>query len=60
MLRYRGPYATLDLAYAYAAAWVEKNCYTISDNPRESFIDGIWNKGTEEEWLTEIQIPVIK
>lgn len=57
---HRGPYSTLDLAYAYAAAWVEKNGYLISDNPRESFIDGVWNKESEDEWLTEIQIPVMR
>ena len=27
-------------------------------NIRESYIDGVWNKETENEWLTEIQIPV--
>lgn len=57
---HRGPYSTLPLAYAYAATWVEKNGYVISGNPRESFIDGIWNKESEDEWLTEIQIPVRK
>ena len=27
---------------------------------RERYIDGIWNKSSEEEWLTEIQIPIRK
>ena len=35
----------------------EENGYTIAGAPRESYIDGIWNKDSEEEWLTEIQIP---
>lgn len=26
---------------------------------RESYIDGIWNKSSVEEWLTEIQLPII-
>ncbi len=26
--------------------------------PREAYIDGIWNREKEEDWLTEIQIPV--
>ncbi|MBU7008669.1 effector-binding domain-containing protein [Peptococcaceae bacterium DYL19] len=26
--------------------------------PRESYIDGIWNKENPEEWLTEVQVPV--
>ena len=25
---------------------------------RESYIDGIWNKESEEDWLTEIQLPI--
>ena len=25
---------------------------------RESYIDGIWNKQSVDEWLTEIQLPV--
>lgn len=29
-------------------------------NVRESYIDGVWNKESVEEWLTEIQIPVCK
>lgn len=57
---HRGSYADLGLAYAYLAKWIENNDYLISDNPRESFIDGIWNKDSEKDWLTEIQIPVIK
>ncbi len=36
------------------------NCPEICGNIRESYIDGVWNKDTEEEWLTEIQIPVRK
>lgn len=57
---HRGSYGDLGLAYAYAARWIDQNGYYIADNPRESFIDGIWNKESEEEWLTEIQIPVMK
>lgn len=30
----------------------------IAGNIRESYIDGVWNKETESEWLSEIQIPV--
>ena len=26
--------------------------------PRFSYIDGVWNKSDEAEWLTEIQIPL--
>ena len=36
---------------------VEKAGYKLAGSPRFSYIDGIWNKDSEEEWLTEIQIP---
>lgn len=25
---------------------------------RESYIDGIWNKDSVEDWLTEVQLPI--
>lgn len=40
--------------------YVEENGYEITGNIRESYIDGMWNKDTEDEWLTKIQIPVRK
>ena len=39
---------------------LEENGYEIAGTIRESYIDGVWNKETEKEWLTEIQIPVKK
>ncbi|SDZ86639.1 DNA-binding transcriptional regulator, MerR family [Thalassobacillus cyri] len=53
-----GAYDKLGEAYAYAIKWIENNGYAVTDHPRESYIDGIWNKENEEEWLTELQIPV--
>ena len=55
---HKGPYQNLGVAYSYAFKWIEENQYEVSGHPRESFIDGIWNKENEEDWLTEIQIPV--
>lgn len=55
---HKGSYSTLGAAYSFAFKWIEENKYEIVDNPRESFIDGIWNKEKEEDWLTEIQIPI--
>jgi len=46
--------------YTFALKWIEDNGYTEADNPRESHIDGIWNKDKEEDWLTELQIPLVK
>lgn len=57
---HKGPYHKLNLAYAYVFKWIENNDYIVIDSPRESYIDGVWNKESEEEWLTELQIPVIK
>ncbi|MFW6035407.1 MAG: MerR family transcriptional regulator [Halothermotrichaceae bacterium] len=57
---HKGSYDNLGEAYAHLFKWIEDNNYRPSDHPRESYIDGIWNKEDESEWLTEIQIPVVK
>lgn len=57
---HKGPYLGLQHAYAFIMEWVEKNGYKIAELPRESYIDGIWNKSDESEWLTEVQVPIIK
>lgn len=57
---HKGSYDTLRNAYSYVFKWIEENEYEAIDNPRESYIDGIWNKENVEDWLTEIQVPVKK
>lgn len=57
---HKGSYEELPKAYAAVLKWVEENGFEIIDYPRESYIDGIWNKDSEEDWLTEIQVPVKK
>ena len=57
---HKGPYSELGKAYAYAFKWIEENNYRVIDNPRENYIDGIWNKEDESEWLTELQVPIEK
>lgn len=57
---HKGSYALLANAYVFAFKWIEDNGYIIGDSPRESYIDGIWNKESEDEWLTELQIPVVR
>ena len=57
---HKGAYSGLAMAYAFAFKWIEENGYVASDSPRESYIDGIWNKESEDEWLTELQIPIVK
>ena len=55
---HKGSYNTLHKSYAILLQYIEENGYKICGNIRESYIDGAWNKETENEWLTEIQIPV--
>lgn len=57
---HKGPYETLGRAYGAVVKWIESNGYEITNLPRESFIDGIWNKESPEDWLTEIQFPIRK
>lgn len=57
---HKGPYRDFPKAYNAVLQWVEENGYQIIDNPRESYIDGVWNKDREEDWLTEIQFPITK
>ncbi|PZD92972.1 MerR family transcriptional regulator [Paenibacillus sambharensis] len=57
-LLHKGPYTTIGRSYADIMKWIADNGYEICGLPRESYIDGIWNKSDPEEWLTEIQLPV--
>lgn len=57
---HKGSYSTLPKSYTILLKFIEENGYEIDGNIRESYIDGVWNKESEEEWLTEIQIPVYK
>ena len=57
---HKGAYSKLGEAYAYIFKWIEENGYAATDNPRENYIDGIWNKDSEDEWLTEIQVPITR
>lgn len=57
---HKGAYDNLRESYSYLIKWVEENGYEIAEPIRERYIDGMWNKGSEEEWLTEIQIPIRK
>jgi len=57
---HKGDYPDLGKAYAFAFKWIEENGYAVAGPPRESYIDGIWNKENKEDWLTELQVPIIK
>ncbi len=55
---HKGPYEKLAEAYAFAYQWMSENGYKKTGYPRDSTIDGCWNRDREEDYLTEIQIPV--
>lgn len=57
---HKGSYDTFPKSYEKLLKFIEENEYEICGNVRESYIDGVWNKESVEEWLTEIQIPVCK
>lgn len=43
---------------AYIMKYAEDNGYKVAGLARECYIDGIWNKESVEDWLTEIQLPI--
>jgi DNA-binding transcriptional MerR regulator len=57
---HKGHYSTLRNAYAALMQWIEANGYSVAGDFRESYIDGVWNKESESDWLTEVQVPVSK
>lgn len=57
---HKGAYDKLGEAYGFVTKWIEDNNYEIIESPRERYIDGIWNKDNNEDWLTEIQFPIRK
>ena len=57
---HKGEYSTLGEAYGFLMKYIEENGYEVIENPRERYIDGVWNKEDVNDWLTEIQVPVRK
>jgi len=55
---HKGAYSNIGEAYAFIMNYAEQNGYKVAGLARECYIDGIWNKDSEDEWLTEIQLPV--
>lgn len=55
---HKGSYDNIGEAYAYIMNYAEQNGYKIAGLARECYIDGIWNKDSEDDWLTEIQLPI--
>ena len=57
-LMHRGPYSTLRETYNSLFSWIAAEGWEAADNPRECYIDGIWNRDDPAEWTTEVQVPV--
>ena len=57
---HKGSYSNLRDSYNIIMKYIEDNGYEIIEFPRECYIDGCWNKENEEDYLTEIQVPVKK
>ncbi len=55
---HKGPYDKIGEAYAFLMKYADQNGYHAAGLARECYIDGIWNKESEEDWLTEIQLPI--
>ena len=53
-----GAYEMMTATFAELYAYAEANGYEPCEQPRFCYIDGIWNKESVDEWLTEIQLPV--
>ena len=57
---HKGSYRTFSESYETVLRYIEENGYEIAGEIRESYIDGVWNKEDESQWLSEIQVPVRK
>ena len=55
---HKGAYDSIGEAYAFIMKYAEENGYQPAGLTRECYIDGIWNKESSDDWLTEIQLPV--
>ncbi len=55
---HKGSYSKLGESYNKILKYVENNGYEIAGEIRESYIDGCWNKESEEDYLTELQVPI--
>jgi len=56
---HKGSYENIGKAYAFLMEYAKKNDYKVVGLARERYIDGIWNKNAIDDWLTEIQLPIL-
>lgn len=57
---HKGSYGKLGQAYNALSAWIEEKDLKIAGPQRELYLKGEWDSDSEEEYITEIQIPVVK
>ena len=55
---HKGSYRSFAESYEMVLKYIEENGYEIAGEIRESYIDGVWNRDDESQWLSEIQVPV--
>ena len=55
---HKGSYRSFAQSYETVLKYIEENGYEIAGEIRESYIDGVWNREEESQWLSEIQVPV--
>lgn len=56
---HNGRYEFLNEAYAFAYRWIVFNGYKVAGDPMESYLKSIYNTSDEDQFITEILIPVI-
>ena len=57
---HKGSYRSFAQSYETVLRYIEENGYEIAGEIRESYIEGVWNRDDESQWLSEIQVPVRK
>jgi len=55
---HKGSYNELSKSYSKILKYFEDNKLEMKDYIREAYVDGPWNKENEQDYLTEIQIPI--
>lgn len=57
---HKGKYENLAICYSFALNYVKEKGYEIDGAIREVYVHGCWDVSNEEDYLTEIQIPIKK
>ncbi|MDD6190547.1 MAG: GyrI-like domain-containing protein [Firmicutes bacterium] len=59
-LMHRGPFETVEAAFASVVDWISANGYVVAGPGRCSAIHGPWDRDNPEDFLNEIQVPIKK